>query len=109
MHLQEQSRFEYSFFFKDKEKLKFKLCDANFDSERFLNINTKNHFYNSYRRKSICNKCESECNSVETLEVHLGKYCSDYIECGLCYILSLIITELMLSYFSLTTIIETAV
>jgi hypothetical protein len=69
---------------KHEEKLRYEICYAEFDNKRILKIHTKTHSYNKNMRKYVCEKCECACSTVEDLEVHLGKCCNEYIECGLC-------------------------
>ena len=44
------------------------------------------HSYSSNKdeTENMCNKCDCESSTIETMEVHIGKQKVQYYECGLC-------------------------
>ena len=70
---------------KHGQKLYCDLCEEQFDSKRDMKIHRHEHsFTNKGILDQACNKCDFTSDIVETMEVHVGKGCSDNFECGLC-------------------------
>ena len=60
------------------------LCEEIFDTARDLKIHAYTHSYTTENKKEKCNNCDFQCNTVYTMEVHLGKCREENFECGLC-------------------------
>ena len=58
------------------------LCDEVCDTARDLKLHTYTHSYTRENQKETCN--DFECNTVDTMEVHVGKCRNENFECGLC-------------------------
>ena len=60
------------------------LCEEVFDTKRDLKIHTYKHSYTTENRTAKCDSCHFECDTVDTMEVHVGKCRQNNFECGLC-------------------------
>eukprot|EP00092_Neocalanus_flemingeri_P059010 GFUD01070439.1.p1 GENE.GFUD01070439.1~~GFUD01070439.1.p1 ORF type:complete len:313 (+),score=42.55 GFUD01070439.1:267-1205(+) len=62
------------------------LCEKNFKSVREMKIHRNTHsFQSSNNEKQFnCEECDFVTENVESMEVHIGKCCYEYYECGLC-------------------------
>ena len=69
---------------KHDQKLVCDLCDEHFDSAREAKIHRYTHTY-TYKGNigHTCKNCNFTCDSMETIEVHLGKCNVEEFECGL--------------------------
>ena len=50
------------------------LCNQLFETAREMKMHRNIHSY----------ECEFTCETIESIEVHIGKCCYNYFECGLC-------------------------
>ena len=53
-------------------------------TKRDLKIHTYKHSYTRENRKEKCNSCNFTCDTIDTMEVHVGKCSKKDFECGLC-------------------------
>ena len=60
------------------------LCEDIFDTVRDLKIHAYTHSYTTENKKEKCKNCAFQCDTVYTMEVHLGKCREENFECGLC-------------------------
>ena len=60
------------------------LCEEIYDTKRDLKIHTYKHSYTRENRMEKCNSCNFTCNTIDTMEVHVGKCRKKEFECGLC-------------------------
>ena len=61
------------------------LCDEKFESVREMKMHKTTHSYDSKTEKHHeCVECDFTSTTIETMEVHIGKCCYNYFECGLC-------------------------
>ena len=61
------------------------LCDESFESAREMRMHRTTHSYHSKTEKHHkCEECDFTSTTIETMEVHIGKCCYNYFECGLC-------------------------
>ena len=61
------------------------LCDKSFETAREMRMHKSTHSYESKTEKHhTCEECDFVSTTIETMEVHIGKCCYDYFECGLC-------------------------
>ena len=62
------------------------LCEETFETTRDLKIHRNKHSYisNEYETENKCKKCDFQSETIETMEVHVGKHKVEYFECGLC-------------------------
>ena len=70
-------------------KFKCESCENEFDSKRDLKTHKLSHSVTTNRKNTVlenqtCQKCNYNCGSIESMEVHLGKGCLGNFECGLC-------------------------
>ena len=70
------------------------LYDEVYDTKRDLKIHTYKHSYTTENRREKCKSCHFECDTVDTMEVHVGKCRQNNFECGLCEVNFEIISEL---------------
>ena len=59
-------------------------CDKVFDTQRDLKTHTYTHSFTEKSNRKTCKFCDFEHESLETMEVHVGKCGIDGFECGLC-------------------------
>ena len=59
-------------------------CENIFETKRELKIHSYTHSFTDTRTKQICENCDFESNLIETMEVHIGKWRTKDVECGLC-------------------------
>ena len=60
------------------------LCDKEFKTVRLMKIHRHTHSFSENQTEFECNNCDFTSKSVESMEVHVGKCCYEYNECGLC-------------------------
>ena len=61
------------------------LCEKSFESVREMKMHRSTHSYDSKSEKHHkCVECDFTSITIETMEVHIGKCCDNYFECGLC-------------------------
>lgn len=61
------------------------ICDQQFNSVRDMKIHKFTHSYTSKGDiGQTCDKCNYTCDTMESMEVHLGKCKVEEFECGLC-------------------------
>ena len=58
------------------------LCDAKLENEKDMKEHLRFHRYKKSTFK--CEDCDYVCENFLTMEVHVGKYHGDILECGLC-------------------------
>ena len=58
------------------------LCDKSFNNSTDFKKHMRTHSYKEAKYK--CEDCDFVGKSLETMEVHLGKFHADNFECGLC-------------------------
>ena len=60
-------------------------CDKIFDTKRDFKVHTYTHSFTSTEKDTNkCNKCNFESESIDTIEVLVGKCREENFECGLC-------------------------
>ena len=59
-------------------------CEEVLDTKRDLKIHTYKHSYTTENRTAKCDTCHFECDTVDTMEVHVGKCRQNNFKCGLC-------------------------
>ena len=60
-------------------------CDEIFDTKRDFKVHSYTHsFTNTEKDVNKCNNCNFETESIDTIEVHVGKCREENFECGLC-------------------------
>ena len=68
------------------DKLKYpidcELCDASLENEKDMKEHLKYHKYKKATFK--CEDCDYWCENFLTMEVHVGKFHSETLECGMC-------------------------
>ena len=61
------------------------ICEKQFDSQKNLKMHKYTHSYTSKGDiGQTCQKCNFECDTIESMEIHLGKCNVEEFECGLC-------------------------
>lgn len=71
------------------------ICDEHFDSAREVKIHRYTHSYTTKGKiGQTCKNCNFTCDTMETIEVHLGKCNVEEFECGLCEIKFEIVEDL---------------
>ena len=61
------------------------ICEKRFNSTNDLKLHTYTHSYTSKGDiGQTCKKCNFACDTIESMEVHLGKCNVEEFECGLC-------------------------
>ena len=62
------------------------LCNKQFDSVRDMKMHKNTHSFNGdfFGFEFKCEECDYISETIETMEVHIGKCCYDHFECGLC-------------------------
>ena len=66
------------------ESYSCELCDEIYETKRDLKIHIYKHSYTRENRKEKCNSCNFTCDTIDTMEVHVGKCRKKDFECGLC-------------------------
>ena len=74
---------------KHAKKYNCDLCGQVFENETAGKLHRKTHsfestFVNTKWEKQSCKNCDFQCNSVYTMEVHIGKCYPNNLECGFC-------------------------
>ena len=60
-------------------------CDEIFDTKRDFKVYSYTHsFTNTEKDTNKCKNCEFESESIDTIEVDVGKWRDENFECGLC-------------------------
>ena len=60
-------------------------CDKIFDTKRDFQVHSYTHsFTNIEKDTNKCKNCEFQSESIDTIEVHVGKCRDENFECGLC-------------------------
>ena len=74
---------------KHGKKITCDVCENSFESNRDFKIHQLSHSFKSKFKTTrfenqVCKKCNYSCKTIESMEVHLGKGCLEFMECGLC-------------------------
>ena len=59
-------------------------CDEIFDTKRDFKVHSYTHSFTNEKDTNKCKNCEFESESIDTIEVHVGKCREKNFECGLC-------------------------
>ena len=59
-------------------------CDDIFDTKRAFKVHSYTHSFTNIKDKHKCNNCDFESESLNTVEVHVGKCRESNFDCGLC-------------------------
>ena len=61
------------------------LCEQPFETAREMKMHRNTHSYSNISfEEQKCVECDYTCETIESMEVHIGKCCYNYFECGLC-------------------------